>query len=144
LLGDLERMSVAASGLELVREAVPEREPDPRPLPTLERSFAVASATPPRDEVRVAFSLRVLALAGRSPNLASCGRCGRAAPEGKAALFDPTLAAVVCRACGGAPIKLSGALRARLGRAAARRWDEEAGAAWPAGEIAAAREALDA
>lgn len=144
LLGDLERMSVAAAGLELVREAVPEREPDARLVPTVERFFEVVSATPPRDEVRVAFALRVLALVGLSPNLASCGRCGRPAPEGKAALFDAALAALVCRACGGAPIKLSGALRARLARAAARHWDDEAGAAWPADEIATAREALDA
>ncbi len=144
LLADLERMSVAAAGLELVREATPEREPEARLLPTVERFFEVLSATPPRDEVRVAFSLRLLALVGLAPNLASCGRCGRAAPEGKAALFDPDLGAVVCRACGGARMKLSGALRARCERAASRRWDEEASAPWAAGEVLAAREAIDA
>ncbi len=144
VLAALERMSIAAAGLELVREAVPEREPDARLLPTVERFFEVVSEAPPRDEVRVAFALRVLALAGLSPNLASCGRCGRAAPEGKAALFDPGLGAIVCRACGGAPLKLSGALRARFDRAASRRWDEEASAQWPDDELRSGREALDA
>lgn len=144
VLGDLERMSVAAAGLELVREATPEREPDARLLPTIERFFEVVSATPPRDEVRIAFSLRVLALVGLTPNLASCGRCGRPAPEGKAALFDPALGAIVCRACGGAPIKLSGSVRARFAQCSARSWDEEASAAWPHDDIAIAREAVDA
>lgn len=142
VLASLERMSVAAAGLELVREAVPDREPDPRFMPLLERFFEVVEELPPRDELRIAFTLRVLALVGLGPNLDSCGRCGRRAPEGKAALFDPALASVVCRACGGGSVHLSGALRARLGQCATRSWDVQAAEAWGP-EVGAARDALD-
>lgn len=141
ILGSLERMSIAAAGLEVLREAVPEREPDPRLLPLVERFFELVEGLPPTDELRVAFGLRLLALVGLGPNLDSCGRCARPAFAGKAALFDPALAAVVCRACGGGPILLTGALRVQMGRCATQRWDVGASERWEG--IERAREALD-
>ena len=122
ILRDLERMTVAASGLEIVREALPEHDrPDPRLLPAIEAFFELAQslATP---ELRIAFTHRVLSLSGLSPNLASCGRCGREAPLGKAALFSAELGSVICRACGGGPFKLSGGLRGALAGAASAEW----------------------
>ncbi|HJL16200.1 MAG TPA: DNA repair protein RecO [Sandaracinaceae bacterium LLY-WYZ-13_1] len=144
ILADLSKMSVAAAGLELVREATPEREtPDPRLLPTVVRFFELVEAS--ADEaVRLAFTLRLLALLGLRPNLERCGRCGRVAPEGKAALFDPALGTLVCRACGGGPVKLSGALRARMRQAGTRRWDAQAQEAWPEEDRPTAGRALDA
>ncbi len=143
VLADLERMSLAAAALELVREALPEREPDPRFLPFLTRLFELAETLPPGDALRVAFALRLLALIGLAPNLDACGRCGRRAPEGKAALFDPGLGAIVCRACGGGPVKLLGPLRSRMGAAMTRRWDALASSDWPASELDVARDAVD-
>ncbi len=142
ILTSLERMSVAAAGLELVREAIPDREPDARLLPLLERFFELVAEAPPCDELRVAFALRLLALAGLGPNLDSCGRCGRGAPQGKAALFDPALGSVVCRACGGGRVLLTGALRARMGRCATRSWDAPAVEPWGPDAVTA-RDALD-
>lgn len=130
ILADLGRMSVAAAGLELLRELSGERdEPDARLLPTVIRFFELAE-TGSSDALRYAFALRVLAVLGLSPNLARCGRCGRPAPPGQAALFDPGLGAIVCRACGGGPVKLRGALRGSLQRASTRAWDEVAGEDW--------------
>ena len=140
VLADLERMSIAAAGLELVRETVPDREPEPLLLPILERFFELVSEQT-SDEVRVAFALRVLALVGLGPNLSDCGQCNRPAPDGKAALFDPMLGAIVCRTCGGGPIKLSGALRTHMRRCATEAWDEEALGSWDAEKIA--RRTLD-
>lgn len=123
VLADLTKMSVAASGLELVRESIGERdEPDPRLLPTVVRFFEIVERSS-AEEVAIAFEARLLAITGLSPNLESCGRCGRAAPVGKAALFDPVGGALSCRACGGGPMKLSGGLRATLLRAGGREWD---------------------
>jgi len=144
ILADLEKMSVAAAGIELVRETVGGREdPDPRLLPTISRFFEVVESTA-AEEVLLAFSLRLLALCGLEPNLTSCGRCGRKAPEGKAALFEPAAGAIVCRGCGGGPIKLGGTLRACLGMACSRRWDEALGGRLAEGELSTARRALDA
>lgn len=141
VLADLERMSIAAAGLELVREAMPDREPDARILPAVIRFFELVETSPPVDELRVAFAMRLLALIGLAPNLEACGRCGRAAPDGKAALFDPALAALVCRACGGGPIKLAGGTRERLRGATTRAWDALATSEWP--DITIARSTVD-
>jgi DNA repair protein RecO (recombination protein O) len=144
ILADLSKMSLAAAGLELVREATPEREPpDRRLLPTVVRFFELVEGSA-AEELRLAFTLRLLALLGLSPNLERCGRCGRPAPDGKAALFEPGLGAIVCRACGGGPLKLTGALRRRLAAAGTRRWDALAGEAWPAEERRTAARAVDA
>ena len=144
VLTDLTRMSVAAAGLELVREALPDREaPDPRLLPTVVRFFELCERLG-TDALRFAFALRVLAIAGLSPNLSSCGRCGLEAPEGRAALFDARLGAVVCRGCGGGPYKIGGRLRSSLARAATGAWEQIAGEAWRDVERAAAQRVLDA
>jgi DNA repair protein RecO (recombination protein O) len=144
ILADLSKMSLAAAGLELVREATPEREPpDARLVPTVVRFFELVEDSA-AEEVRLAFTLRLLALLGLSPNLARCGRCGRPAPEGKAALFDPALGAVVCRACGGGPIKLPGALRRLLSEASTRRWDALGTETWDEEARRTAGAAVDA
>jgi DNA repair protein RecO (recombination protein O) len=141
LLTSLEKMSLAAAGLEVVRESTAEREPEPRLLGAIERFFELLERGRPTDELRIAFVLRVLAIAGLGPNLEHCGRCGRRAPERKAALFDPALGALVCRACGGARIVLAGSLRERMSRAGGRAWDEVAVQTWDG--VEGARAALD-
>ena len=144
VLADLTKMSVAAAGLELVRESIGDRdEPDPRLLPTVVRFFEIVERSS-AEEVVLAFEARLLSLTGLSPNLQSCGRCDRAAPPGKAALFDPASGALACRACGGGPVKLSGGLRSALVRAGGREWDTVA--LEPLGDVdrIAARRAFDA
>lgn len=126
LLTSLEKIGVAAACLEVARETVADHdEPDERLVPSVVRLLEVLEGAS-ADEVaplHLSFVLRWLALTGHSPNLAHCGRCGRPAPEGRAALFDAKLGAIVCRACGGGPTKLAGALREAMLRAATRRWD---------------------
>ncbi|MCA9608929.1 MAG: DNA repair protein RecO [Myxococcales bacterium] len=127
LLTSLEKIGVAAAGLEVVRELVPDHEPpDERLLPTVVRFLERLEETDPAgiEGLRIAFDLRLLALTGHSPNLETCGHCGTPAPEGKAALFSPRAGAIVCRACGGAPYKLGGRLRMAMIRAGTRTWDQ--------------------
>jgi DNA repair protein RecO (recombination protein O) len=142
ILADLERISIAAAGLELVRESIAEREPDRSLLPAIVRFFEALEASPAKEEALLAFSLRVLAVIGSAPNLASCAVCDRRAPEGKAALFDPSARAIVCVSCGGGRIKIPGALRARMMRALGRSWDGEI-ETWPEKERGVARRVVD-
>jgi len=139
LLRSLEKIGIGAAVLELVRETAGDHEaPDERLLPTLVRLFERLEAAD-GDEVRrihAAFVLRVLTLTGHSPNLERCGECGRLAPEGKAALFDPKQGSIRCRACGGAPIKLSGGLRQAMISAGTRAWDEADPRLDPVGSVA--------
>jgi len=126
LLTSLEKIGVAAACLEVVRETVADHdEPDARLVPSVVRLLEVLEGLEP-DQIaplHLGFVLRWLALTGHSPNFTHCGRCSRAAPEGKAALFDPQLGAIVCRACGGGPTKVGGALREAMLQASTRRWD---------------------
>lgn len=138
LLGDLGRITSASAGIELVRDAIGEREPDARLIPALVRFFEIVEHAGDATPHLIAFSLRVLALTGHAPNVSACGRCGRPVPERKAALFDARVSSVVCRSCGGGTIKLSGALRSRMMRAGTKAWDEET-APWPE----EAREVID-
>ncbi len=125
LLSSLEKIGIAAAGLEIVRETVPAHEtPDPRLLPTVVRFLERIEEGDALDATHLGFVLRLLALTGHAPNLEVCGRCGLPAPEGKAALFAPALGAIVCRACGGGPRKLGGPLRMAMMRARTRAWDE--------------------
>jgi DNA repair protein RecO (recombination protein O) len=141
LLSDLSRIGLASAGLELVREAIDDRDPDARLIPAVEQFFEVLE-THGTLEVLLAFSVRILALTGHAPNVETCGRCGRPAPAGKAAHFDPAGGAIVCRACGGGPMTIGGSVRARITRAATRSWVEEAAARWTERERTSARELL--
>ncbi|MFK7990575.1 MAG: DNA repair protein RecO [Sandaracinaceae bacterium] len=143
ILADLGRMTVAAAGLEVVRLAVADGDPpDARLLPTVVRLFELAEQS--HEEVlRVAFVMRVLSLTGLAPGLERCGKCGRVAPAGRAAYFDPTLGSVVCRACGGAHLKLSGTLRRLLIAAQGRGWDDVATTALPAALSRVAAQTMD-
>lgn len=143
ILGSLERMDLAGRALELVRELVPPREPDPRFVETVITFFErLEEADGGVAESRLAFELRFLAIAGWPPRLDACGRCGTRA-EDRAALFDPAMGAIVCRACGGGPIHLHAATRARMIAAMREGWSGSA-RGWSAREVAEATEAIDA
>jgi DNA repair protein RecO (recombination protein O) len=141
LLSDFRKLTWAGAALELVREAVPPREPDPLVLEATLRLFELLEADgPPRRDRLLAFEARTVGLLGWAPNLRSCGSCGRRAAEGQAACFDAALGGLVCRACGGAPLVLSGAARARLERALGERWDDSE--PWAAEEMRQIERAL--
>lgn len=129
ILASLEKIGIAAAGLELVRETVGEQdEQDERLLPTIVRFFELLEGSTAMsaelESLRHAFTLRALALTGHAPNLSHCGRCGKLAYTGKAALFDPVLGAIVCRACGGARVRLTGGQRAAMIAAGTDAWDD--------------------
>lgn len=143
ILRDLGKMMLAGSACELLRRALPAREPDARVFEAAVGFLeALDGAEGAPEELLLAFQVRLMALAGFAPGLDVCAGCGRRADEGQAAMFDPDRGAVVCRACGGAPMHLSGATRSRLGSALGRGWARQG--AWDAREKAQAREALDA
>lgn len=142
ILTELRRMAYAGAATELVREVTPAREPDARVFHTVERFFELMDEVgQAREERLLAFQIRLLSLAGFAPALSTCGRCGKRAAEGQAALFDPASGSVVCRSCGGAPLKLSGGTRARMVAAVGSDWDS-VDPEWPPGELADVRSAV--
>lgn len=141
ILADLDRMSVAGAGLEILREAVQPQEPDPRLLAAAEGLLEAVDRGPATEALRLAFQVRVLALVGLLPSWDRCVHCGKVARPGKAARFDPAVGSVVCTACGGGPFVLGGHLRAHLTNAGTAAWAEID--EWSPEEVALARTVLD-
>jgi DNA repair protein RecO (recombination protein O) len=144
LLSRLSAMREAGKALELVRDATPPRESDPRLLETVIVLFEkLADAAMNEEAVRAAFELRYLALLGLAPHVDACARCGRAPDASQSALFDGAVGAIVCRACGGGPILLPASTRRLMSDATKTAWAEDLDA-WTSTDIHAALEALDA
>src|SRR5690606_30740256 len=92
ILTGLDRITFAGAGLELVREVAPLREPDERLFDaTLSFFETLDAAADAREELLLGFQLRVMSVAGFSPGIDVCAKCGKRAPAGKAARFDPGL-----------------------------------------------------
>ncbi len=109
LAADLDRIGAASFVLEIVREIVPEHDPQPEIFALLEEVFpmlaeAVGFAI---GTITLAVELRVLAMAGMGVSVLQCNACGRAVPEGRKVRFNPARGGVVCTPCGGGPITLS-------------------------------------
>lgn len=142
ILVDLQRITLAGAALELVREIAPQREPDERLFDaTVELLDVLDAAQRAREELLLAFQIRVLSIAGFTPGVDLCARCAKRAPAGKAARFDPALGAIVCVACGGGPLGLSGSARERIRSCVPRGW-VEAVVDWKPGELSEVRQAL--
>jgi DNA repair protein RecO (recombination protein O) len=145
LLGDLTRMEVAGAALMLLREAHAAHVPDVQAfVSTLQFLTLLEHEPDPARAVLLAFAMRVLALAGLAPRLATCGRSDEAVPEGRAAYFDPALGALIGKRFGGGPFLLSWAVRERLLLAQSERWLEAARMPWQDEVLSSARCALAA
>jgi DNA repair protein RecO (recombination protein O) len=140
ILASLSKMELAGAALEIARELAPPRGADPRFVPTVEAFFARVEEGA-EAEARLAFELRFLALAGLPPRLDACGRCGLRA-EDRAALFDPAIGAIVCRADGGGPIHLGASTRAKMIACLREGW-VEASRGWSDVERREADEAIE-
>ncbi len=135
ILASLERMRAGGRALERVRDALPSGPVDPRVFEVCVELFEVLeAAAAPYETLLLAFTVRLAALLGFAPRLDRCARCGLDAPPGKAVLFDPRRSVVVCRACGGAPIRLGGATRRLLEGLATPGWAALAALPWPEAE----------
>jgi DNA repair protein RecO len=123
ILSDLGKMVSAGAAMELVRELVPAAEPDERVFDTVTTLLTLLNeADGSHEEHLLVFELRMLAVAGFGPELDRCGGCGRVAHEGQAAQLDAERGSIVCRACGGGALVLSGASRAVMARASRSEW----------------------
>lgn len=125
-------MGAAGAVLELVREVVPEREPDPGVFLT---TVAALDALDEQDVDALAlltgFHARLMALAGFAPRLDACGMCGKRPRETQASSFDARSGALACRDCGGAAHRLGADARGRLLRALGPDWVTAVRAPWP-------------
>jgi DNA repair protein RecO (recombination protein O) len=145
LLSDLPRMNAAFSAIELLRALTPEHEPDAAVFELgCELLQQLEHSELPAEALLACFGMRLLSLAGMAPRLDRCGRCGRTPRPEQTAELDASEGRLVCRQCGGAAIKLSAALRARLSLATTPEWLDAAREPLDAAELASVRRLLDA
>jgi DNA repair protein RecO (recombination protein O) len=122
LTDSLARLEAAGTALSWVRRSAPPRTPEPELWQAIEglldRLGSREETVPPR-RILAAAGLRILTTLGWGLDLERCVRCGKECPPGQVALVDATRGGLVCRACGGARLRLDGPARERLARAAA-------------------------
>jgi len=116
LTGSLDSLSRAGAALRTLRMMLPASEPAQEAFADTVALFEHFDAHGSASHDLTAFQFRLLGLAGLTPDLEACGRCGRLAPPARAVLLDAESGRVRCRACGGAAIYLSGEARALLSR----------------------------
>ncbi len=120
LVSDLDRLEAAGRALGWLRHAAPVDRPEPeawrRIGELLDRLDDEARFEPARE--LAAHGLLLLDALGWALDFSRCVGCGRACPAGSSASIDPARGGLVCRACGGARIKLTSAARERLEAAA--------------------------
>jgi DNA repair protein RecO (recombination protein O) len=145
VLGNLSRMEAAGAALSLVRDAVAARVPEQALFVSVLQYLTLLDHQDDLERAGLlAFAMRVLALSGMAPRLATCGRSGEPVPTEKAAYFDAVLGAVVARRLGGGPFLMPAETRARLAAAQDETWLSVARSDWELPALAGARCALAA
>ncbi|MDH3845013.1 MAG: DNA repair protein RecO [Myxococcales bacterium] len=140
ILRDLTAIGAAGAALAVIRERVPDHEPEPAVFDVAVRFLAALDSGAAAEEALVSLHIRVLALLGFAPTLDRCVICGKSPPMGRSASFDAGRGGIVCRACGGG--------RLVLGAEALRRWtlvqasSEFSNEPWPDKERMQIHEAL--
>jgi DNA repair protein RecO (recombination protein O) len=143
ILSDLGRMSAGFTGLLLLRELLPEYQPDATVFATaLEFLAGLDAPEVAAERLLLGFEVRLLSLAGFAPDFDHCGFCGKQPRADQAGLFDPQQGHLVCRACGGATHRVGGRVRVALTLATGPGWLGAVGPEWSANEHAEARAAV--
>ena len=118
LTQDLDRMEAAGRALTWLRRAAPPRTPEPHAWAVVESLLDALDVRGDRSArlYLAEAGLGLLEAFGWGLELERCVRCGKSCPEGQAALVDPARGGLICRACGGARLRVEGPTRGRLVR----------------------------
>jgi DNA repair protein RecO (recombination protein O) len=127
--------------MAVIRERVPDHEPEPVVFDAAVRFLAALDEGAPAEEALLALQIRVLTALGFSPTLDQCVACGKVPSPKRSASFDAARGGIVCRACGGGRLILSAAAL-RLW-AAVQATDEYAASPWADLERRQIHDALD-
>lgn len=112
ILRSLDAISAAGAALAVIRERVPDHEPEPAVFDAAVRFLEALDGGAPPEEALLCMQIRVLDILGFAPTLDRCVHCGKVPESGRSASFDAGRGGIVCRACGGGRLVLSaGALR---------------------------------
>ena len=114
LLTSLAALDAAGALLRLARELLPERAPEPEVFDCLVEAFEWLDRGATPRSLQLCCEARMLALTGFAPMLSGCVSCAREPLPEQSALLSIVRGGLVCRACGGGPERIAGALRGAL------------------------------
>lgn len=141
ILRSLEAIGAAGTAMAVIRERVPDHEPEPAVFDAAVGFLAALDAGGPPEECLLSLQIRVLTTLGFAPTLDRCVGCGKMPAPGRAASFDAQRGGIVCRACGGGRLVLSAtALRRWAVVQSMAEFPEEP---WPESERTQIHDALD-
>ncbi|HEX5037181.1 MAG TPA: DNA repair protein RecO [bacterium] len=85
----LARLTAAFHAVELIRQLVPERNPDAKVFQLLTECLSAIDQSPPREVLTpvARFEYRLLDVSGFGPNLTTCLSCGRARAKEEGGFF---------------------------------------------------------
>lgn len=119
IVSDLSRLEAAGKALGWLRRAAPARTAEPEVWEATSALFDRLDQIEFLPRLQLAeYGLRLLGAVGWGIDFERCVRCGRACPPDQTAMADAARGGLVCRACGGARLRLQAATRARLAAAA--------------------------
>ena len=140
ILRDLEAIGAAGAALAVIRERLPEHEPEKEAFDIAVRFLTALDRGAPPQEALLTLHVQILNVLGFAPTLDRCVACGKSPPVGRAASFDASRGGIVCRACGGGRLVLSAsALRLWMTAQSMSGFPDEP---WPDGERDQIRDAL--
>jgi DNA repair protein RecO (recombination protein O) len=117
LTSRLATLEAAGKALNWLRHAAPHETPEPH-LWRATNGLLDELAEPDGEEhatgLLTAFGLRLLEVLGWGLNLQSCVSCAKPCPPGRSAWINPERGGLVCRECGGGPIRLSSKAREQM------------------------------
>ena len=126
ILRSLEAIGAAGAALAVIRERVPDYEPEPAIFDTAVSFLAALNDGASPEEALLSLQIRALAILGFAPTLDRCVLCGKPLAASRSASFDAARGGIVCRACGGGRLVLSAAsLRRWVAVQATSEFDEE-------------------
>jgi DNA repair protein RecO (recombination protein O) len=119
IVSDLGRLEAAGKALGWLRRSAPARTAEPEVWAATSELFERLDQAEFQPRLQLAeYGLRLLSAVGWGIDFERCVRCGRACPPDQTAMVDAARGGLVCRACGGARLRLAAATRGRLSRTA--------------------------
>jgi DNA repair protein RecO (recombination protein O) len=141
ILQSLDAIGAAGAAMAVIRERVPDHEPEPLVFDAAVRFLDALHEGAPPEECLLSLQIRVLNVLGFAPTLDQCVACGKIPAPGRAASFDAARGGIVCRACGGGRLVLSSGSLLRW--AAVQSTVEYPETPWPEPEREQIHDALD-
>jgi len=126
LLANLESLDMAARGLRFLRRSTQPRSAEPGLFQRTERFLDQIAETPASAPLWLgAYGLDLLTALGWGLDFSACVSCGKPCAVGQSAFVHPVRGGLICRACGGGPLRISANLREFLSAEISTRSDPD-------------------